>query len=418
MKQPQNACRVWGVTLAGVKGLLRSTLVSLVPFVIACLPSVLSAQIRTQPEDSAVVFRVESPFNEAGGLQQAIKMWRASPNDIAIATSSAKIAFLEASRHGELRWLGTARAMLDPWWARQDIAGESLFVRALVRQGMHDFEGALADLNAAIAYDASQAQYWAWRFAVYMVRSETQRASAECQAIGERFGRAERDGCRAVLSYRTGDAFSAVETFRALTRHPDYQGENAQEWLAFHLGEALRVAGNVQSAQRIWRTFLKEAKQSHGIRVALIDSLTKTGDFSAAWALNKDPQRSDALLVSALQVALALNNGQDAVLRAEIEQRLKQRELRGESLNERPFIKYYLYVRQDPTRALTMAKESWKTEREPADALLFAKAAVLAGQPSDASSVVQWQLETGYREPELDQVLDQIKHATSSKGRP
>jgi hypothetical protein len=418
MKQPQNACRVWGVTLAGVKGLLRSTPFSLAPFVLACLPSVLSAQIRTLPEDSTVVLKLESQFNKAGGMRQALEGWRASPDDIAISTSSAKTAFLEASRYGDLRWLGTAKAMLEPWWSKSDIPGETLFVRALVRQGMHDFEGALFDLNTAIASDASQSEFWAWRFAVYMVRSDVKRATAECQAIGERFGPAEQDACRAVLLYRTGDATSALRKLDELARHPDYQGENAQEWLAFHQGEALRVAGDVKAAQRVWRAFLEKGNQAHGIQVALIDSLMKSGDFSSAWALNRGPQRSDALLVSAIRAAQALKNGQDSVLRAEIEQRLKQRELRGEPLNERPFIKYYLYVRQDPTSALAMAKESWKTEREPADALLFAQAAVLAGQPSDASSVLQWQLDTGYREPELDQVLDQIRLATSSKGNP
>ena len=64
-----------------------------------------------------------------------------------------------------------------------------------------------------------------------------------------------------------------------------------------------------------------------------------------------------------------------------------------------------------------MAKESWKTEREPADALLFAQAALRSGEPLQATSLLQWQTETGYKEPEFDRLLGQIKSATVSKSK-
>jgi tetratricopeptide (TPR) repeat protein len=417
MKPLQNAFQVWGVALAGVKGLLALSPLRASFFLLFFSSSVLLAQTRFEPEDSAVLFRLDSQFNKADGLRQAMEAWRANPQDISTATSAAKTAFLAASRHGDLRWLGTAKAMLDPWWVKPDLPSDTFFVRALVRQGMHDFGGALNDLNAAISADANQSQFWAWRFAVYMVRSEIAKASGECQAIGERFGAAEQESCSAVLLYRTGKPELAIKKFNELARHPDYQGENAQEWLAFNQGEARRVAGDVQAANKVWQSYLKQGRAAHGIQVALIDSLINVGDFASALRLNMGPQRSDALLVSAIQAAQALNNGQDAVLRADIEQRLMQRELRGESLNERPFVKYYLYVRQDPRKALEMATESWKTEREPADALLFAQAALRSGEPLQAISLLQWQMETGYREPELDRLLGQIKNATVSKGK-
>ena len=417
MKPSQTASGVWRLALASVKGLLALSPLRASIFLLFFCPSVLLAQTRFEPEDSAVLFRLDSQFNKADGLQQAIEAWRANPQDISTATSAAKTAFLAALRHGDLRWLGTAKAMLDPWWVKPDLPSDTFFVRALVRQGMHDFGGALNDLNAAISADANQSQFWAWRFAVYMVRSEIAKASAECQAIGERFGAAEQESCGAVLLYRTGKPELAIEKFNELARHPDYQGENAQEWLAFHQGEARRVAGDVQAANKVWQSYLKQGRAAHGIQVALIDSLINVGDFASALRLNMGPQRSDALLVSAIQAAQALNNGQDAVLRADIEQRLMQRELRGESLNERPFVKYYLYVRQDPRKALEMAKESWKTEREPADALLFAQAALRSGEPLQATSLLQWQMETGYREPELDRLLGQINNATVSKSK-
>ena len=417
MKPSQNASAVWRLALASVKGLLALSPLKASFFLLFLSPAFLLAQTRFQPDDSAVLFRLDSQFNKADDLQQALKVWRANPQDMASATSAAKTAFLAASRHGDLRWLGTAKAMLDPWWVKPDLPSDTLFVRALVRQGMHDFGGALGDLNAAISVDPNQSEFWAWRFAVYMVRSDIAKASAECQAIGNRFGAVEQASCSAVLLYRTGRPRLAIEKLDELARHPDYQGKNAKEWLAFHQGEARRVAGDIQAANKVWQSYLKQGHAAHGIQVALLDGLIQAGDFTSALSLNMGPQRSDALLVSAIQAAQALNNGQESALRADIEQRLRQRELRGESLNERPFVKYYLYVRQDPRKALEMAKESWKTEREPADALLFAQAALRSGEALQAASLLQWQTETGYKEPEFDRLLGQIKSAAVSKSK-
>ena len=141
MKQSQNAIRVWRLALAGVKGLLAPSPLKASFFLLFLFPAFLLAQTRFQPNDSAVLFRLDSQFNKTDDLQQALRVWQANPQDIASATSAAKTAFLAASRHGDLRWLGTAKAMLDPWWAELDLPSDTLFVRALVRQGMHDFGG-------------------------------------------------------------------------------------------------------------------------------------------------------------------------------------------------------------------------------------------------------------------------------------
>jgi len=193
MKQLHNAGRVWRLALAGVKGLLALSPLKSSFFLLFLFPAFLLAQSRFQPDDSAVLFRLDSQFNKADDLQQALEVWRANPQDISNATSAARTAFLAASWHGDLRWLGTAKAMLDPWWVKPDLPSDTLFVRALVRQGMHDFGGALNDLNAAISIDNDRSEFWAWRFAVYMVRSDIVKASAECQTIGNRFGAAEQE---------------------------------------------------------------------------------------------------------------------------------------------------------------------------------------------------------------------------------
>jgi hypothetical protein len=62
-----------------------------------------------------------------------------------------------------------------------------------------------------------------------------------------------------------------------------------------------------------------------------------------------------------------------------------------------------------------MAQKAWATEREPADALLFARAAIESGAPEQATALLHWQSATGYREPELDGLIRQIQQAVAAQ---
>ena len=415
MRSPHNAQRLWRFARAFVKGFSAPTLLLVPLFTASQFPGGAMAQVRFQPQESTVLLRAEVTRESENALRNALQRWRASPKDLQVSTAAARTAILAAMRQGDLRWLGNAKAMLEPWWNSQEIPSETLFVRALIRQGTHDFVGALADLDAAIAKDPQQPEFWAWRFALYMVKAEITKARDECAAIGSRFGSTEQSSCDAVLLYRTGRPQQAIQVLDRLSRHADYQGANAKEWLAFHSGEARRVAGNLTGARKIWESHIRAGTAGHGLRVALIELLNSQGLYHEAWKLNDKPPRSDALLVAAIQTAQALNNSQAPTLVSELTQRLRQQTARGDSTNERPMIKYQLLIQKDAKAALRMAKIAWKTEREPADAHLYAQAAIASGIPDQAVELLQWQSETGYREPVLDRLLTQIEQAAARK---
>lgn len=416
MRSLHNARGLWRVDWPLVKRFSRSTPLAIALLAIAFASPLASAQNRFQPQDTTVLLKTESNPKDAALLRGALERWRSNPKDLNLATETARTAILGALSQGDLRWLGNAKAMLDPWWTNPALPADTLFVRALIRQGVHDFEGALTDLDAAIAKDPSSPETWAWRFAIYMVKADIPKARAECAAIGARFGQTEQSSCNAVLLYRTGSPQQAIPELERLARHPDYQGQNAQEWLAFHRGEARRVAGDRAGARKIWEAYLKTGATAHGIRVALIELLNRDQDYIAAWKHNERSPRSDALLVAAVETALALKNGQAPALIAEFQQRVTQQTARGDKTHERPHIKFAVAIQKDARKALEMAKLSWKNEREPTDALLYARAAIESNAADQASELLQWQSSTGYREPELDQHLAQIRQ-TSQKGK-
>jgi hypothetical protein len=403
---------LWSLGRIGVKGFL------LIPCLLA-VATATQAQNRFVPEDSAVLLK---PANgqtsiDRDTLRAAIQAWRANPNDIETATNAARLSFLAAMNEGDPRWLGNARAMINPWWGRQDLPAQSLFIRALVRQGLHEFDAALVDLNLAIGKDSAQPEFWAWRFAIYMVKADIHQAKQECQAIGTRFGNSEQAGCQAVLLYRTGSPQQAIAQLDSLMRHPDYQGRYAQEWLAYHRGEAQRVAGNHAGAIAVWSAYLDKNAKSHVLQLALVELLNEQQKFAAAWKHNATTPRSDALLVQAIKTSQGLQNGQADQLRREFNDRLTQQTSRGDFVNERPVIDYLLNVVGDSRQALAMAQQSWKTQREPADAFLFAQAAIQNNTPRQAAEILKWQAETGYQEHRLNELLEIIR-ASSPKQPP
>ena len=76
-------------------------------------------------------------------------------------------------------------------------------------------------------------------------------ARTDCDAIAQRFGRDEGQACAATLLYRSGQAQQAIPMFNRLVDLPDYQGPLAQDWLRYHLGDALRTAGDPSALAQI-----------------------------------------------------------------------------------------------------------------------------------------------------------------------
>ena len=55
--------------------------------------------------------------------------------------------------------------------------------------------------------------------------------------------------------------------------------------------------------------------------------------------------------------------------------------------------------------------ENWRTQNEPPDAVLLAEAALKHRQPKAAEPVLDWMARTGYTEPALAALAQQLKAA-------
>jgi tetratricopeptide (TPR) repeat protein len=300
----------------------------------------------------------------------------------------------------------------------------------LVKQGFHDFQDGLQDINRAIALEPGRAEFWSWRFALHLLLADMAAAQKDIDEMGRLFGAEEAQIYRAVLFYRTGQPVPAVSLLSQAIRSANYQDASSQDWIGFHLGEAHRVAGQPDRALAVWGQRLKASPQSHLIRLSLADLLNQQGQYRQAKnvatstadstsALTRAATMTDALLMQAVLACRGLKDPEEARLASQLEARLRSQTLRQEALIERPKLIYQIAYGRDLKAGLALSIDNWQLQKEPPDALLFVQAALALGQARAAEPVVNWVEKTGYTDPELTQMLAQLKsHPSWTGGRP
>ncbi len=385
----------------------------------AAASGALPARVLPAPSQVMLSPSAQALTPQGAPWREAERAWRRNPSDEALAVRYARAAFVQGLNEGDLRWYGAAKAALLPWWDAPRLSAAGHFMRGLVRQGFHDFVGGLADLDAAISLEPDRAEAWSWRFSLHLLLADMAAARRDCVAMAQRFGTDEGQACEATLLYRSGRAAEALPLFARLVALPNQQGEGAQAWLRFHQGHALWVAGLPTQAAAVWRTHLGVAPRSHGIRLALVELLNASGQHANALRWVDVPNPSDALLVQQWLANRALNTAQAAALAANVAQRLAAQEARGEGLIERPQMVFFIRGGQDVAKGLQLAQANWAEQREPADGVLLAEAALALKQPRAAQPVLDWATATGYTDPQLQPLLAQLRQslATDQGGR-
>jgi tetratricopeptide (TPR) repeat protein len=394
--------------------------------------SPVAAQERYRPSDAAVV--LSASVHAASGRQNALraldKAWRAQPQNLPAALAYARAVFTLGLTEGDLRWYGSAKAALTPWWTAADLPAEAYFLRGLVKQGFHDFQEGLQDINRAIALEPARAEFWSWRFALHLLLADMSAAQKDIEEIGRLFGEEEAEVYRAVFLYRTGQHLPAVEMLSQSIRLVNYQDASSQDWLGFHLGEAHRVAGQPAKALAVWGQRLKASPQSHLIRLSLADLLNQQGQYRQALTIamaatgsgnvqNSTATMTDALLMQAVLASRGLNDPNESRLASQLEARLQSQAMRQEALIERPKLIYQIAYGRDVKAGLALSIDNWQLQKEPPDAVLFVQAALALGQARAAEPVVSWAEKTGYSDPQLTPLLAQLKaHPSWKGGRP
>jgi predicted Zn-dependent protease len=360
------------------------------------------------PDDAVVLERLPEKADPA--LRQlkslhAAQMARRDDPDLAIAFARRAI---EAAREaGDPRYLGQAQAALAPWWNLPSPPATVRVLRATIRQSLHDFDGALADLDALLATDPRNGQALLTRATVLTVRGRYAEARRDCAALGRRTAALVVAACMAGPASQTADAPAAYAALRAALDDPR-ESAIVREWALTLAAEIAARAGDATAAERDFRAALALDGRDPYLKAAFADFLLDGRRPGEALALVRDDARNDALL---LRIALAEAALPDRAAElkshvAELRARFDAARARGDSLHRREEARFRLDLLHDPRNALGLARANWSVQREPADLRLLVDAARAAGDAPTLQLARDWVAANGVHDARVRVALE------------
>jgi hypothetical protein len=339
---------------------------------------------------------------------------QAHPDQLGLALQASRDALARGRREGDPRELGAVEAALAPWWNLPDPPPEVRLMRATVHQSQHEFQAALADLDALLASPAAalpvRAQAELTRSGVHQVLGRFDEAEAGCRRLaGPEFlplGDGVRHNalaCLAELSSLRGRADPAAATLARLAgaAGPDDPGD-APGWLQLMRAELAQRRGD-PAAGALFEAALRASPDVY-TQCAYADWLLDNGRPADALSLLRGHEAADPVLLRVALAERALYGPRDARTRRDartLGERYDAALLRGDRSHGREQSRYELDLRGDRRAALALAESNWRVQREPADEVVLVRAAHAAGRGAAADGVWQFLRETGGRDARL-----------------
>jgi hypothetical protein len=319
----------------------------------------------------------------------------------------ARRYFELAMAQGEPRYVGYAEAALRD--AHDDRPAEVLFVRGLLKQYRHDFNGALLDLQAALKHDPELIGARSWRAAIFMVAADYAAAREECRALEPLASELVATGCRAAVDGATGKARSAYHGLKAALDARKDAGPESRLWALTRLAELAERLEQPAAAERHFRDALALGLRDDYLLAAYADFLLEHGRAAEVGALVKRWGNSDNLLLRLALAARAQKLPEAQKRTQALAERFAAAALRGERLHLGEEARFLLELKGDAKGALDAALENWKSQREPRDARVLLEAALAVGDRKAAAPVLRWLEQSGLEDARLRRLAANLK---------
>jgi predicted Zn-dependent protease len=356
------------------------------------------------------------PFTPSDPLMRELRVLRRQlsrqPDNLSVSLRLAR-AYIELGRTtGDPRYAGYAQAALAPWWGLREPSPEVLVLRATLRQRMHEFDAALADLAAVLRINPSNAQARLTRATVLQVQGASAAAMRECRALQALTHELLWTACLMNVAGATGKLSESYASLRAsLDRYPSVPPE-LRSWVLTSLAEMAARAGMAREAQAHFREALALDAADHYLLGTYADFLLDQARPNEVVALLQDKTRADPLL---LRYALALKAQASKQLPNQVEQlraRFEASRLRGDRVHLREEARFTLHLLDEPKVALRLAEENWQVQKEPADVRILLEAALAAHDPAAVRAVKEWLANSGLQDVQVSRLVNEARHPT------
>jgi predicted Zn-dependent protease len=327
------------------------------------------------------------------------------PENLPLALRLAQ-GYLELGRvTGDPRYAGYAQAALAPWWRLEQAPQAVMVLRATLRQRLHQFDAALADLATVLKTHPRSVQARLTRATVLQVQAVYEGAREECRALQNLTQELVWAACLTSVNGATGQLRESYRQLRAaLDRYPNAQ-PGLQSWVLTSLAEMAARAGMVREAEAHFGAALALDAADNYLLAAYADFLLDFDRSQEVVALLRDKTRADPLL---LRYALALQAQNSKELPAQVEQlrdRFEASRLRGDRVHLREEARFTLHLLNAPQAALTLAQENWQVQKEPADVRILLEAALAADDAAAVDAVKEWLKNSQLEDVQLQRIV-------------
>ncbi|MDP9150968.1 MAG: hypothetical protein M3O36_13645 [Myxococcota bacterium] len=354
-------------------------------------------------DDLQVLERVPARRTDPGAREMdELRVALASdPTNVDYAAAFARRNIEESRATSDPRFLGHAQAALAPWWGAPSPPPGVRLLRATIRQSLHDFDGALADLTLLCRETPDDPQAWLTRAVVLTVRGEYLEARRSCEPLSRLAGKLVAAQCVAVIDSLTGQAKRAYQSLRAAYAEERAPTPSEANWILSSLGEIAVRAGDDAAGEADYRSALAANRHDAYTLSAYADLLLERGRPAEVLPLLRGHENDDGLL---LRLTLAEKATGDSTTEKHVDMlraRHRASRARGDVVHRREQARFALQLEGDPASALELATANWGVQREPSDARVLLESGLSARRPEAADAVVEFLAAHHAEEPRL-----------------
>jgi hypothetical protein len=381
------------------------------------LSTALTAQAApfTPANDSDVVERLPLSATDpsARRLQSLRKQLEAKPDDVALRIEIARRYFDLSMAQGDPRYVGYASAALTPLDKTAPTGNAALTagywqIKGMLQQYSHDFDGALASLDKASLANPMSPDPMAWRSAIHMVQANYPKAQAECEAL-KSLGQPLTTplfatGCSQYVLAHSGGAAGLQNAFDTLSAAVKAEPNAAPELMLWELTRLAEMAIRLKrpdEADAYFQRALKLGVTDQFLLGAYADFLLMQKKPEAVINLLADWERSDILLLRLALAGKVTGNKKAADWANNLRDRFTEAAKRGDRLHEQEAARFELDIENNPKKALALAANNYKLQKEPRDAEVLMRTALAAKDAAAAEPALTWLKQNKYEDAQL-----------------
>ncbi|MBY0469516.1 MAG: hypothetical protein K2Q07_11120 [Burkholderiaceae bacterium] len=373
-----------------------------------CLSGVWSHRVQAEtvnPTRDTEVIEVLPAGGTAAEDRKLRRLWVHQPTDAATAASLARRYLSRARELGDPRYAGQALAVLQGWPDPKSAPDDVLLLQATVQQYLHEFELSASHLELLVARRPDHGQAWLTLATVRRVQGRYAASDAACQGLLAAGVRLESQACLAENASLRGDNDGARRTLQQLLTPPRLPA-STRSWLLTTLAELEQRDGHPEAAEAAFKKALDVEPGGYTL-LTYADFLFDRNREEEALALLVLQPRTDAVMLRLAMVGARLKTPNAAVDARLVRESMAQANLRpgARGTHAREQAMFALWVDDQPTAALELARANVRKQREPLDLLVLAHAARARGDARALREVDQLRKEMGLHDQRLDALL-------------